>query len=441
MRYLKEVIIENFQSHQQTRLELSPELNVIVGPSDQGKSAIMRAIRWVLFNEPRGTDFIRVGSAEARVTLIWSDGSSITRERSSRKNRYILHTTGQDQVVLEGFGTEVPLEVRQLSGIEPLQIDRDTSLNLHLGQQLDAPFLLEGSGISQLRAKAIGRLSGVHIIDAAQSSLASDVRRLTQLENRLAAEKERLEQQLEQYQQLEDLQFQLQRAQGLAAELESREQARAELERLLNEWKNVQQRLEIGEDYIKRISHGVALRPQLEKAEELGREYQRLEQLSQEWQRLLREQQLLDQTLAATARTAELRARWEQLQQLAESSRELARLVQAWNSVQADIDSVKRELLPLKNLSEAGERWQEAEAKQQQARTLADLLQQWQQLQGQLAQVERELAASDEDLKRLVGEYVARLQQLGQCPTCLQPLPEQLLVGIAAELSQNKEVG
>jgi exonuclease SbcC len=59
--YIKKLSLRNFQSHRETDLEFSPGLNIIVGPSDQGKSAIIRALRWLFYNEPRGTGFIRVG--------------------------------------------------------------------------------------------------------------------------------------------------------------------------------------------------------------------------------------------------------------------------------------------------------------------------------------------------------------------------------------------
>ena len=59
MRYIKKIILENFQSHKYSVIELNEELNVIVGPSDSGKSAIIRGLKWALYNEPSGDYFIR----------------------------------------------------------------------------------------------------------------------------------------------------------------------------------------------------------------------------------------------------------------------------------------------------------------------------------------------------------------------------------------------
>ncbi|WP_035425703.1 AAA family ATPase, partial [Halalkalibacterium ligniniphilum] len=62
MNTINTVRLENFQSHLDTSIDFSTGLNVIVGQSDSGKTSILRAIRWVLYNQPRGTDFMRVGA-------------------------------------------------------------------------------------------------------------------------------------------------------------------------------------------------------------------------------------------------------------------------------------------------------------------------------------------------------------------------------------------
>ncbi|MFR9297315.1 MAG: AAA family ATPase, partial [Aedoeadaptatus pacaensis] len=46
MNFIEKIILVNFQSHVYSELSLSRGVNVIVGPSDSGKTAIMRALRW-----------------------------------------------------------------------------------------------------------------------------------------------------------------------------------------------------------------------------------------------------------------------------------------------------------------------------------------------------------------------------------------------------------
>lgn len=99
MIFIKSIEIENFQSHKYSKLDFSENLNVIVGPSDNGKSAIIRALKWVLFNEPKGTEFIRYGENFCRVSIILSDGSKIIRERTKTKNLYKLIKNSNETVL------------------------------------------------------------------------------------------------------------------------------------------------------------------------------------------------------------------------------------------------------------------------------------------------------------------------------------------------------
>jgi len=51
---LKTLRGENFQSWRELLMTLSPGVNVIVGESDAGKSAIMRMLRLLITNRPSG---------------------------------------------------------------------------------------------------------------------------------------------------------------------------------------------------------------------------------------------------------------------------------------------------------------------------------------------------------------------------------------------------
>jgi exonuclease SbcC len=43
---IKSIKIQNFETHIKTHLDLHPGVNVIVGESDEGKSGIIRSIKW-----------------------------------------------------------------------------------------------------------------------------------------------------------------------------------------------------------------------------------------------------------------------------------------------------------------------------------------------------------------------------------------------------------
>lgn len=195
------VLIENFQSHENTELTFHDGLNVIVGPSDHGKSAVIRAIKWVLYNEPRGSEFIRQGANFARVTLWLNTGYSVIRERTSSKNRYILSDSDGNTNVYEGFGNEVPQEIIKAHRIPKVMMDTDISSSINIGNQLEGPFLISETGA--IRAKAIGRLTGLHIIDKSIRDSATDLRRENQTRDRIDGELQEVNEKLKEYQYLD----------------------------------------------------------------------------------------------------------------------------------------------------------------------------------------------------------------------------------------------
>lgn len=176
MRYIKKVILENFQSHKYSELEFDNSLNVIVGPSDQGKSAIIRGIKWALFNEPSGDYFIREGENECSVTIIFNDKTKIKRYRSKSKNLYYLYDANGKETIFEGFGTKVPDKIIESINIKEIYLDGKQSASVNISDQLDGPFLL--SEKTAIRANAIGRLVGVHYVDEAVSDTLKDIRNL-----------------------------------------------------------------------------------------------------------------------------------------------------------------------------------------------------------------------------------------------------------------------
>jgi DNA repair exonuclease SbcCD ATPase subunit len=196
---IKSITLENFQSHVKTIIKPAPagQLTVIVGPSDSGKTAIIRALRWLLYNVPQGTGFIRVGAESARVTLALACGHKVIRERGKSFNRYVIIQPGGERQAFEGFGSAVPLEIQEITGVRPVAIG-DMELDLNLSEQLDGPFL--GKSVSAgTRARILGKLAGTEEIDYAGKSLAADLYRRGQDEKRLTAELAELEEEIRKY--------------------------------------------------------------------------------------------------------------------------------------------------------------------------------------------------------------------------------------------------
>lgn len=181
VKYISKVIIKNFQSHTDTTVEFSNGLNVILGESNNGKTVILRAITWVLDNYPLGTDFITAGKNECSVTVEYSDGTSITRKRSRKgdSGSYEVHifnpmTNTWEDNVYKGFTNAVPVEIDNVHQMPKVSITKNLETHLNMMSQLDEPFLITAS--PQDKSAAIGRITGVHIADAAVSEANKAIR-------------------------------------------------------------------------------------------------------------------------------------------------------------------------------------------------------------------------------------------------------------------------
>ena len=150
--------IQNFQAHKKLEIDLDPGITTIVGSSDKGKSAIIRALRWVVTNTPAGEEIISYGEKKTRVD-VWMDKNFVSRIRGDGKNSY-----GIGIKVFEAFGQSVPREISEAFNLS----------DINFQNQHDAPFWFsESSGEVSRRLNAIINLGS---IDKIQAWIASAIR-------------------------------------------------------------------------------------------------------------------------------------------------------------------------------------------------------------------------------------------------------------------------
>ena len=125
---IKSLELTNFQSHKQSSLEFDPGVNVIVGASDSGKTAIIRALRWLIWNRPSGDSFRSTWGGNTDVTIL-IENCLVTRHKG-KIDKYFLEDSE-----FKAFGKEVPTEITQALNLN----------EINLQSQLDAPFLLSDS--------------------------------------------------------------------------------------------------------------------------------------------------------------------------------------------------------------------------------------------------------------------------------------------------------
>lgn len=170
---ITQVHIKGFQSHVDSVFNLSDGLTVITGPSDAGKTAIVRALRWLAFNEPQGEAFLHTirnadGSIkeavdQASVEVTFEDGTIVSKTRKSGKTTY-THS-GYPSPWCKA---EIPPEVKETLGLMKQEYG-DFSTCLNFAFQLDAPFLL--SETASVGAKVLGKIAGTEIVDKANGEV------------------------------------------------------------------------------------------------------------------------------------------------------------------------------------------------------------------------------------------------------------------------------
>jgi exonuclease SbcC len=169
---IKSLHIQNFQSHQNTELELSNGVNAIVGPSDSGKTAIIRALRWLVWNRPLGDEF-RSNWGGNTVVHLDIKSETISRVKTKKDNCYLIEDC------LEKTENRFDARFDAIKADVPEEVVRALNMNeINLQQQLDAPFLLSDSP-GEVGAH-FNRIAHLDVIDIGTKNVQSWTRQIEQ---------------------------------------------------------------------------------------------------------------------------------------------------------------------------------------------------------------------------------------------------------------------
>lgn len=455
-----------------------------MGESDTGKSAVLRALRWLLLNEPRGRDFIRAGSSECRVTVVLDNGTRITRERTPSRNRYLVTKPDGTRDVYEGFGNEIPKEITTLHGVMPVHLDEDLAVALNMAGQLEGPFLLNQPG--SLKSRAIGRLHDVHIIDVAARNTAQDIARLQREARRLDDQVDHLDGELADFtdlpqlkKKLDDTTYILQRVELLQLRqarltqlAELFQTARQQISRRLQELARLSclqqasqslnegtlkalrrlnlflcytrlKRLQTELNSVTRVAGITAktlpARDRLNRVLDLD---QHLRQLTARFRELLRIHQERERQAVLCEQTKHIPNKRERLTQLEQDMRlyielklvsgRLARVTRGKNSQLLILNSCH--MLPLAMAEMA--KLKELTAGRAELLTIAST---YRDAASRIAKGTKFLTGTKQAVLTTAREYGLMLSSLGRCPTCYSPVNEQVIQQILRQLTEGVE--
>jgi len=169
--YLSSLELFSFQSHEHSTIDFDPYFNCIVGKSRAGKSSIVRALGFLLY-DIWDDAYIRHGAAYASVKATLSTGHKVERQKGPDINKIIVTDPDGKVRIFEKFGIHSPPEVKAILQVFPVTIEEGYEINLNLSDQDDPSFLL--SETAPMKTKYLNRLTGAHILDTALRSLNKD---------------------------------------------------------------------------------------------------------------------------------------------------------------------------------------------------------------------------------------------------------------------------
>lgn len=216
---LRKLIINNIQSHKHTEIEFDPGYNVIIGTSDHGKSVIFRSIRFVKDNRPSGDSIRSWWGGESSVEIITDEGS--VKRIKDKIEEYIVKATGQKEISLKAFKTDVPTEVTQLLRLEDINIQR----------QLDSHFLL--SKTAGEVAAHYNKIAKLDEIDKGTSNVKSKITEISQNIKHKEADKKKKEEELAEFEYLTKFEQEVEVLEKMQASLSSIDTRKRKLQDIL----------------------------------------------------------------------------------------------------------------------------------------------------------------------------------------------------------------
>ncbi len=244
MRYIQSIHLTNFQSHKDSTIHLSPpgEITAICGPSDVGKSTIIRALSWLFCNDWEPS-YLRHGARTCTVEATYNDGHALEiRRAKSGGTSYTITFPDKTEQRFEGIGRNVPQEVQTLTGVHPVEYG-DFSFVLNIAKQSAGPFL--GPSVSSPgRARILGALAGTEEIDLAVRMGSNQLTKDKQEQKRLAGDPEKhttgeigtLDERLQEFEYLDDLKQTIEEVSALLSRVRSDGELRDRLARLGNDF-------------------------------------------------------------------------------------------------------------------------------------------------------------------------------------------------------------
>ena len=212
---IRQICVKNFESHNDSVIDLCEGFNVIRGTSNAGKSALLRALALAAYGEWAGGENkkenkhgpVKVGAKSCNVKVI-TDKGSVEVEKGSGINKWLLvNDITKKKNELNSPGTKLPQEVFDIIGFGVQNVG-GVKLKFNWASQRDKHFLLDeidGEKTSpSLVAAVIDEVAGLSGGEDLIRLLVTEKGRCERSFNEVLDEKNKIQEELRKFEDVED---------------------------------------------------------------------------------------------------------------------------------------------------------------------------------------------------------------------------------------------
>lgn len=439
---LREIELWNFEAHDHTLIEnLSEGLNVIFGPSNAGKTSIVRALRLVAYNEFE-PESLRVGCKNCKVR-VKTDKGVVQVTRGPSDNLWEITPNGGNTVYMDKIGrVGAPQQAAEILGLSMVKLG-DVDIPVNIMDQLETHFMLAGIGdekaTGSVRAQIIDEISGLSGVEGIIKDVSLDIHR--------AGREIKLSEQ-----QMEELKPRLHDEAALKTEA----QILTEAEKHLTDYQDALQAVEEAEALLTKetaldvqmdgLRRKLAVIPDTKLAEghiDNSREAWDVAISANDMQRNIvsvdGEIARLGKAIAVVPDHAKAASHLDRAQKSIDRASAAKAILDAMTGVQEDISSKEKRLRRVVETAKVSEHFKAAEKAIEDRRDAEDMVRLWESNAEDIGELEGRIAASQKVLAGVLAEQDDLLRSIKVCPlNPAHPVSEDCLKGLRKPVTEVK---
>lgn len=443
------MVLENFQSHENTTLDFSKGLNLFTGESGQGKSAVIRAFAFIFENFGRNPRrFIKKGANFARVTIHLSTGyviSRIVEKSKSGKNGYEIYNPKDGSV--ESTNTKGLSLVQEILGFNKLNIDTDNDVPINFMKQGTSWFFVGDGYTSSERAKIVGSIYGTHYADAVIRDLEGDLKKYNKQIETADKERKIIQEGIDSFDHLPQTYMQITELEKLSEEVNLLMAKKEKIATLLKEQELIDNKISELNNVIKDLGQVENLYSEIYQVKEMVQKRNEIQKLYRSLTTIIadgKESKHVEEQLLSLPNAQIL---LDEIKELAKSKlvqeellTQSTKLTETKNRLVKEIDVSSEVIEKTNSLVEAEStlsQLKELMAKKETVQSLTNRLSSINEEEKQQKQKIEHVISKNE---KLVNDYKVLLTEIGKCPVCHGKIDNAVINRITDEYSMEKLV-